>query len=468
MQKNSDKKEEIIKDIKDLFNLGNVKNYSKPVKYNKITKDENEIEEKKIPNKLNLEEYVKVYQFVDDIYNGKIIPNDENINKILGNNDLKYKLNINKIPLDTLVKMILDAKNFDKIIIDENIPINKDILEKLIKVLDEECRKDNKNEKNVGECIGVLCEKGLIENIETVLKYETFNIENIYEILINRMYSKIDMDNMNNKEEAVQELKKMKNILSKYKKAEPYIKSIILNILQLNAQSNTFELDIFIEYIKLPLANNKDIYNLSDESKEKIDNYLDILGNSNPENFFTFNSLVYEEKEIIEKHLKHFYLKEKIDFNKFNKYFKENYIKNFYAKMQFYLGNEIQTKDGILKREEIDNLMKEIILNISDYNKERYNINDDIELILEIKNIQTLYINLYEINTENYYYQNQKEFYTNISLEGIIPTFEDKLTFNEKPQLKKKKKISLSKITKKRGLFVIEFIGNGHVSREVF
>ena len=61
IQKNPDKKEEIIRDIKDLFNLGNVMTYSKPVKYNKITKDENEIEEKKIPNKLNLEEYVKVY-----------------------------------------------------------------------------------------------------------------------------------------------------------------------------------------------------------------------------------------------------------------------------------------------------------------------------------------------------------------------------------------------------------------------
>ena len=56
IQKNPDKKEEIIKDIKDLFKIGNVKNYSKPVKYNKIAKDENEIEEKKIPNKLNLEE----------------------------------------------------------------------------------------------------------------------------------------------------------------------------------------------------------------------------------------------------------------------------------------------------------------------------------------------------------------------------------------------------------------------------
>ena len=61
MQKNPDKKEEIIKDIKNLFNLRNVKHYSKPVKCNKIAKDENETEEKKISNKLNLEEYVKVY-----------------------------------------------------------------------------------------------------------------------------------------------------------------------------------------------------------------------------------------------------------------------------------------------------------------------------------------------------------------------------------------------------------------------
>ena len=115
IQKNPDKKEEIIKDIKDLFNLGNVKNYSKPVKYNQISKDENEIEEKKIPYKLNLEEYVKVYQLVEDIYNGKIIPNDENINKIFGNNNFKYKLDFNKIPIDTLIIMFLNSKNFNKI-----------------------------------------------------------------------------------------------------------------------------------------------------------------------------------------------------------------------------------------------------------------------------------------------------------------------------------------------------------------
>ena len=459
IQKNPDKKEEIIRDIKDLFNLGNVMTYSKPVKYNKITKDENEIEEKKILNKLNLEEYVKVYQIVDDIYNGKIIPNDESLKKILGNNDLKYKLDFNKIPLDTLVKICLDTENFTKIDIDEKIPINKELIEKLITLLDEECKKNNKNEKRVKECIKAFCENGLIENIESILKYETFNCEEFFEILINRMYSKIDMTN---KEEAVQELKKIKNILNKYKKTEVFIKTILLNILQLNAQLNIFELDIFMEYIKLPLNKNINMYNLNSESKKKIDDYLNILRNSDLE-----QSFIYKEEEIIEKHLKHFYLKEKIEFNKFNQYFDEYYIKKFYTKIQFYLGSEMPAKDGILNRDEIVNLMKEIILNICDHNKDRFNINDDIELILEIKNIQSLYINIYEINTENYYYHNQKEFDTNISLEGIIPTFEDKLTFNEKPQLLLEKKISLTKIPKKRGLFVVEFIGNGHVSRAV-
>ena len=154
-------------------------------------------------------------------------------------------------------------------------------------------------------------------------------------------------------------------------------------------------------------------------------------------------------------------------FEKLNKYFNENYIKRFYAKMQFYLGNEEPTKDNILSSNEINDLMKETKLTICDFNKELFNINDDIELILEIKNIQTLYVNIYEINTENYYYSNKKKFDDSISLDGIVPTYEDIFSYNDKPQLLTEKKISISKLPKKRGLFVVEFIGNGHVSRAV-
>ena len=251
-----------------------------------------------------------------------------------------------------------------------------------------------------------------------------------------RISSKVSEKDKENKEEFVKEIKKSINILSKYKKTEGYIKYLLLSILHLNCARNCFELDTFIEYIKLPLKNKNYMYNISKKSKKKIEEYWNILCEEGLEDA----PFVKNEQKIIEGHLKHFYLKEKVEFNKFSQYFNENYIKKFYAKMQFYLGSEVPTKDNILNRSEIDNLMKEIILKISDYNKESFNISDDIELILEIKNIQSLYINIYEINTENYYYQNKTDFDNNISLEGITPTFEDKLTFNEKPQLLLEKK----------------------------
>ena len=175
----------------------------------------------------------------------------------------------------------------------------------------------------------------------------------------------------------------------------------------------------------------------------------------------------YKEENIIRKYLKHFYLREKIAFEEFSKYFEEKYIKYFYAKMQFYLGNDEYTKNKMLETYEINDLMKETKLIICEYNKKSFNINEDVILNLELKNIKTLYVNIYEINTENYYYTNKIEFDELISLEGIVPTYVDIYSYNDKPQLLTEKKIIISKLPKKRGLYVIEFIGNGNVSRAI-
>ena len=78
--------------------------------------------------------------------------------------------------------------------------------------------------------------------------------------------------------------------------------------------------------------------------------------------------------------------------------------------MQFYLGNEEPTKDNILSSNEINDLMKETHLTICDFNKETFNINEDVELVLEIKNIQTLYANLKEATTI-YNKINKKKYY---------------------------------------------------------
>ena len=55
IKQHPERKSEIIQDIKDLFHFDEIKNYVKPLKYNKNISNENE--DKKISNKLNLDNY---------------------------------------------------------------------------------------------------------------------------------------------------------------------------------------------------------------------------------------------------------------------------------------------------------------------------------------------------------------------------------------------------------------------------
>ena len=116
IQKNPDKKAEIIEDIKNLFGLGNVKSHSKPVKYNKTSnsqKDENEAQ--KLLNSLNLGNYVKTNKFIEDIYSGQIEPNDKEYKNVYGNNHANLKFVFNKILEKTLVKIFSNQKDYRKI-----------------------------------------------------------------------------------------------------------------------------------------------------------------------------------------------------------------------------------------------------------------------------------------------------------------------------------------------------------------
>ena len=435
MKKDPKKKDEIIQEIKDLFKIGKVQNYSKPVKYNKTTdaeKEENESQ--KLPHELKLEKYIYTDKFIEGIYKGSIIPNNNEYKKKFGNNTIDFNLDFNKIPKDTLILMLTNEKEFSRInnsLPSSFITAKFEYFKEIIKSASEESLKEKKKgyfQKFLSNNKNSL----LNEQLEFLISLNSqFNFEKLIPELITRKYP----NQIEDKKERVKILKEIKTLLNEYKfKYDKMTRNVLISILELNSEMNIYELDTFIEYIEVPIWDISNMYNITPKIREQIktnnkqrDLYVQILPINRS-----------KEKILIEKYLKHFFMKEKIPL-----------------------------KDKILSSHEINTLMKEIQLNICDYNKEKFKINENIELNLEIKNIQTLYINIYEINTENYYYSNKAFFDSSISLDGIVPTFEDKISFNEKPQILFEKKISLSKIPKKRGLFVVEFIGNGHVSRAV-
>jgi hypothetical protein len=408
IQKKDVKKTEIIDDIKRLFRLGNVRQYSKPVKYNKTIVDEkDENESQKLPNSLNISSYIKTNKFIEGIYSGEIVPIDKEYDKVMGINvNATLNFDFNKIPEKTLVQIFTKKKDFKKIfifVIQSITYAEFDYFKKVMKSTIEKCLNDEKTKK---EFRNIVCDNisfFLNEQINYLLEYKTdFNFDRLLSELINRKYS----TKINDKTERVKVLKEIIELLNKFNcKDDRMTRNVLLTILDLNSQMNIYELETFIDYIKVPLYNNSRFYNISQDLQTKIRN------NDIQRDCFLSQAINFsfdQDKKIIEKYLKHFYLKEKMPFEKLNKYFNENYIKEFYSEMQFYLGSEEPTKDNILSSYTINELMKETKLSICDFNKEEFNINDDVELVLEIKNIQTLYVNIYEINTENYYYSNKK------------------------------------------------------------
>ena len=86
---------------------------------------------------------------------------------------------------------------------------------------------------------------------------------------------------------------------------------------------------------------------------------------------------------------------------------------------------------------------------------------------LEIKNIQELYVKIFEINTESYYRKHLAPFDSDVNLEGLLSSYEQLHKFKDPPILSRVRSFDFSELPKRAGLFVIEFIGKGVCSRAV-
>ena len=90
-------------------------------------------------------------------------------------------------------------------------------------------------------------------------------------------------------------------------------------------------------------------------------------------------------------------------------------------------------------------------------------------LKLEIKNVQTLYIKIFEFNTETYYKKTLQPFNTGVNLDGLVASTERVVEeFKDRPTNKKYvETFKFPELDGKIGLFIVEFIGNGLSARAV-
>ena len=236
IKKNPENKEDIIEEIKDLFHIEKVRNYSKPVKYNKtadMEKEENETQ--KLPHELKLEEYIYTDKFMEDIYKGGLIPDDNEYKKLFGNDVIYLNLDFNKVPKDTLVKIFTTPKEFSKIIysLTSSFKTAKfSNFQEVIKSSSEESLKDEKKKEYFQNFFNNNESSLLTEQIEFLITLKSkFDFDRLVPELIARKFP----DQSEDKKERVKILKEIKTLLNDYKfKYDKMTRNVLLSILELN------------------------------------------------------------------------------------------------------------------------------------------------------------------------------------------------------------------------------------------
>ena len=153
------------------------------------------------------------------------------------------------------------------------------------------------------------------------------------------------------------------------------------------------------------------------------------------------------------------------DFSEFNDHFDDTFLKDTFEKLEFFAGKEIKQTQRMIKT--FEKLAKEVHIKIFDSNKDKFKKDETVKINIELKNVPTLYIKIFEFNCENYYRKNLAPFKTNVNLDGLISSDEKVFKYEKPAQVKFRETFEFPELDNRVGLFVIEFISNGFSSRAV-
>lgn len=236
--------------------------------------------------------------------------------------------------------------------------------------------------------------------------------------------------------------------------------NILFQQLKLDAKNETFNRAKFMEYIKLP----RNAYYINPKVLEALENRRHSADlNASFGNLFRCPPIRNDEP-IVREYLMHFFKKE-TDFKTYVPWIRDDYLKRVFAETKIVNGLGDQEKwYSLLSPSDYQNLKQRVDLDFTPNNAKLFAPDDNVSIELFTKNIETLIIKVFEINTQNYYRSQLTEVETDISLDGLVPNFERVVNYDEPPLRRVRRKFDFPELDK-AGVYVVDFIGNGKSSR---
>ncbi|MCH2062291.1 MAG: hypothetical protein MK194_01055, partial [Roseibacillus sp.] len=173
------------------------------------------------------------------------------------------------------------------------------------------------------------------------------------------------------------------------------------------------------------------------------------------------------DEPVVRNFLLHFF-RESEDYKAYAPYFRENWIKAVFAEAKIVNGiGDPERWASLLSPSQFQSLKDRVDIEFDPGNPEHFGISDDVSLRVHLKNVQTLIVKVFEVNTLNYYLKHGSEISTDLALDGLVTNHERTFEYKESPQRRVPHDFEFPEIEDRRGVWIVEFIGGSKSSRAV-
>ncbi len=293
------------------------------------------------------------------------------------------------------------------------------------------------------------------------LKPDLLNKTNFVNTYLTKLYPNPDVDWQHDEAEREAYLERIEAFTSRLNASHNSLKAhAIHHRLVHDRAKGVYDKERFMEYIKLPRRtvymspvymkvreNQNNAANLSQDFRGQT--RLPIIGN---------------DEALVRGYLQHFFVNEE-SYRPYEKYLNDIYLKEVFAETKILHGlGDMETWYSWLSPAKYRALKDRIDLDFDPANKALFDVDEAVSLDLWVKNVETLIVKVFDVNTQNYYRSNLREVNTDIDLDGLVANEENVYTYDAVPLRRVKRSFGFENLDR-RGVYVIEFIGNGKSSR---
>lgn len=235
---------------------------------------------------------------------------------------------------------------------------------------------------------------------------------------------------------------------------------VMYHRLAFDRAQGTYDAARFLAYVKLPRHQHYMAKGWN-EREDSVRYPADLNADFSP---VTLLPRIATDEPLVRSYLKQFFIAAQSP-KEYEDYINDVYLRYAFAETKIENGlGDAESWASQLPPELFRQLKDRIDIDFAFTNKTDYAADEVVKLDLFVKNVPTLLVKVFEINTRTVYRTTLHEVDTDVNLDGLVANSEKSNAYSDPPLRRQARRFEFQELSKP-GIYVIDFIGSGKSSR---